>query len=289
MKTHYTSKPGWLAKPIEQGSILWHVRSVLAGCRLHTVCEEARCPNRGECYAGGTATFMILGGRCTRNCRFCAVSHDLPEKPDSDEPRRVAEAVRQLGLSYAVVTSVTRDDLHDSGAAHFAETIRAIRAVSPETRIEVLIPDFRGSKNALNVVCDARPEVLAHNIETVPRLYPHVRPEADYKRSMNILKEAENMNSSQVTKSGLMLGLGEAHDEIRRTLHDMLVCGCSFLTLGQYLQPDSSLVPVNRFVTPEEFDFWKEEAFRFGFKQVASGPLVRSSYKAEELYCHKMT
>ncbi len=285
MKRKRTAKPQWLVKPIEQGAALRHVRSVLDGCKLHTVCEEARCPNRGECYASGTATFMILGDRCTRNCRFCAVSHDVPLPLDPDEPRRVAEAVKKLGLTYAVITSVTRDDLPDGGANHFAVTINSIRNINPETGIEVLIPDFRGSTEALNIVCEAEPEVLAHNIETVPRLYADIRPNADYTKSLSVLKKTKERHPGIITKSGLMLGLGETGGEIRQVFDDLLDHGCSFLTMGQYLQPDTVLVPVERFLTPDEFDCWKEEALRAGFSQVASGPLVRSSYKAEELYC----
>lgn len=278
------SKPQWLVKPIAQGATLRRVRSVLDGCNLHTVCEEARCPNRGECYASGTATFMILGDRCTRNCRFCAVSHDVPLPLDPDEPRRVAEAVATLGLTYAVITSVTRDDLSDGGARQFAASIRSIRNITPKTGVEVLIPDFRGSTEALSIVCDAGPEVLAHNIETVPRLYAGIRPKADYSQSLSVLKKTKELHPGIITKSGLMLGLGETGGEIRQVFDDLLDHGCSILTLGQYLQPDTALVPVERFFTPDTFDFWKEEALRAGFSQVASGPLVRSSYKAEELY-----
>jgi len=252
--------------------------------RLHTVCQEAKCPNIWECFSNRTATFLILGDRCTRNCRFCAVANRPIELPDPEEPARVAAAVRDLSLSYVVITSVTRDDLPDGGAGHFAQTIREIRVNTPEALIEVLIPDFQGSRDALRIVLEARPDVLNHNIETVPRLYPSVRPGADYTQSLLLLKHVKEINLSTPTKSGLMLGLGEKEAEIEQTLMDLFNAGCRMLTLGQYLQPSKNHLAVARFVRPEEFARWKQSALERGFTDVASGPFVRSSYHAKELF-----
>lgn len=225
-----------------------------------------------------------MGPCCTRNCRFCAVAHGLPVPIDPGEPVRVAEAVQSMGLSYVVITSVTRDDLPDGGAGHFAETIKEIRKKIPDTFVEVLIPDFKGDFNALQTVVKAHPDVLNHNIETVPRLYASVRQGAIYRRSLDLLKQAEQIDPTIPTKSGLMLGLGEASGEIEKTLKDLLDSGCSILTLGQYLQPTREHLPVKRYIPPEEFDHWKETALEMGFSAVASGPFVRSSYHAKELY-----
>jgi lipoic acid synthetase len=225
-----------------------------------------------------------MGAHCTRNCRFCAVGHGPSGPPDPGEPARVAEAAQRLGLSYVVVTSVTRDDLSDGGAGHFAGTIEAIRKRMPNALVEVLVPDFQGSKGALQTVVEARPHVLNHNLETVPRLYASVRPEALYGRSLELLERAKQYNPMLPTKSGLMLGLGESSKEVKGTLQDLLDAGCRILTLGQYLQPTRQHLRVNRFIDPEEFDHWKETALKMGFSQVASGPLVRSSYRAKELY-----
>jgi lipoic acid synthetase len=252
--------------------------------RLHTVCQEARCPNLGECFSQGTATFLILGDRCTRNCRFCAIGHGPSGPPDPEEPARVAEAVKAMGLQYVVITSVTRDDLPDGGAALFAETIRTVRKKRSEAKVEVLIPDFQGNVEALRTVVEARPDVLNHNVETVPRLYPSVRPGAVYERSIDLLSQVRVLDLSMPTKSGLMLGLGESADEVRETLQDLVDAGCRILTLGQYLQPSKEHLPVARFVPPEEFDAWKETALQMGFAEVASGPFVRSSYHAKELF-----
>ena len=276
-------KPLWLKKKIHTGGALHSVRSLLGRCRLHTVCEEARCPNLGECFSLGTATFLILGDVCTRSCRFCTVAGGPPDPPDPDEPSRVADAVRELGLSYAVVTSVTRDDLDDGGASLFAETIGAVHNTSPGTGVEVLIPDFRGDRDALRTVLDARPDVLNHNVETVPRLYPAVRPEADYRRSLGVLGVAAACVPAVPVKSGIMLGLGETDDELRRVLDDLLAAGCRLLTLGQYISPSRLHYPVERYVPPEEFERWRETALDTGFKAVASGPFVRSSYHAAEM------
>ena len=254
--------------------------------RLHTVCQEARCPNRGECFSRGTAAFLILGGSCTRRCRFCAVTQGTPERPDPDEPRRVAEAAARMSLDYIVVTSVTRDDLADGGAGAFAETIRSLHVCRPSARIEVLVPDFQGDEAALRTVLEVLPDVLNHNLETVARLYPEVRPQAIYDRSLDLLRRAGSRAPGMAVKSGLMLGLGERPDEVESALRDLLGAGCQILTLGQYLQPKRGCLPVARFVPPGEFDAWRETALGMGFAQVAAGPLVRSSYHARELYCN---
>jgi lipoyl synthase len=277
-------KPPWLKRRIPSGTTYGRVRTILKEKRLHTVCEEAACPNLGECFSRGTATFLILGDRCTRNCRFCAVAHGPDGPADPQEPQRVAQAVRSLSLKYVVITSVTRDDLPDGGAGIFSQTIRAVRDKSPDAGVEVLIPDFLGSDEALETVMRAGPDVLNHNLETVPRLYPEVRPGALYERSLRLLRRAQELDHSIPTKSGLMLGLGESDDEIRRTLDDLVSTGCEMLTLGQYLQPSQDHLPVARFITPEGFERWKEIAVRAGFKDTASGPFVRSSYHAQELY-----
>ena len=283
-KKQRLAKPPWLKRRIPSGATYQELRKLLQETHLHTVCQEACCPNLGECFSQGTATFLILGERCTRNCRFCAVAHGPADPPDPGEPERVAEAVHAMKLRYAVVTSVTRDDLADGGASVFAETIRKIREKSPETRVEVLIPDFSGDPQSLETVVAARPDVLNHNVETVPRLYPSVRPGAVYPRSIDLLKNAHHMDPSIPTKSGLMLGLGERSEEIQQVLNDLLEAGCRILTLGQYLQPSAEHLPVERFVSPEEFEIWRKKAIGMGFREVASGPFVRSSYHAEDAY-----
>jgi lipoic acid synthetase len=277
-------KPPWLKRRIPGGATYQEIHRLLQETHLHTVCQEACCPNLGECFSQGTATFLILGDRCTRNCRFCAIAHGPAGPPDPEEPLRVANAVDRMTLRYAVVTSVTRDDLTDGGASVFAETIRRIREKRPETRVEVLIPDFRGNRQSLKTVLDARPDVLNHNVETVPRLYPSVRPGAVYERSIALLRSAHQMDASTPTKSGLMLGLGEKPDEVQHVLSDLLEAGCRVLTLGQYLQPSAEHLPVERFVPPEEFEAWRKKALDMGFRQVASGPFVRSSYHAREAF-----
>ena len=279
-----TQKPRWLKRSLPTGANYEKVRNLLKKSRLHTVCQEARCPNLWECFSKRTATFLIMGPSCTRNCRFCAVAHGPLGPPDPGEPARVAEAVQSMELSYVVVTSVTRDDLPDGGAGFFAETIREIRERVPDAFVEVLIPDFQGNEDALQTVVDARPDVLNHNLETVPCLYPSVRPEALYRRSLELLKRVQKYDSAIPTKSGLMLGLGESSEEIRNTLHDLLDAGCSILTLGQYLQPTREHLPVESFIHPDEFNDWRETALEMGFSEVASGPFVRSSYRAKELY-----
>jgi len=242
------------------------------------------CPNQFECFAKGTATFMILGDRCSRNCRFCAVGHGPQGPPDPDEPARVATAVRTLGLAYCVLTSVTRDDLADGGAAHFAATIGAIRGQNPQPLVEVLIPDFQGDSQALATVLTARPEVLNHNLETVARLYPTVRPEAGYHRSLDLLRRSKVIAPEVVTKCGIMVGLGETTEELTRLFLDLRRTGCDILTIGQYLQPSRSHLPVARFLHPEEFTALEHQALALGFGAVAAAPFVRSSYQAEALY-----
>lgn len=276
-------KPGWLGRPLPSDPAYSRIRFLLEEGGLHTVCQEAHCPNQGECFSRGTAVFLILGDSCTRRCRFCAVTKGTPVTPDPDEPRRVAEAAARMSLDYTVVTSVTRDDLADGGAGAFAETICCLRTRRPSARIEVLIPDFQGDEVALRIVLDARPDVLNHNLETVARLYPEVRPQAIYGRSLELLRRAVSLAPGMAVKSGLMLGLGERPDEVESALQDLIGAGCQLLTLGQYLQPKRDCLPVARFVPPGEFDAWREVALGMGFARVASGPLVRSSYHAEEL------
>lgn len=275
-------RPDWLKVRLPAGENYTRLKSLVREQKLHTVCQDARCPNIGECWGEGTATFMILGEVCTRSCRFCAVKTGLPPECDGGEPSRVASAIRKMQLRYAVITSVDRDDLSDGGASIFADTIRRTRAACPGIRLEVLIPDFRGSSEALRVVAEARPDVLGHNVETVPRLYPSVRPGSRYPRSLDLLSNAKMMESRLVTKSSIMLGLGERHDEILEVLEDLRNAAVDIVTLGQYLQPTRANLPVEKFYTPEEFAAYRDRAYSLGFQSVASGPLVRSSYHAEQ-------
>jgi lipoic acid synthetase len=262
------------------GEHFFATRRIVKSLQLHTVCEEARCPNIGECWSHGTATFMLLGDVCTRNCGFCAVRHGKPVPVDEAEPARVAEAVAALGLRHVVVTSVDRDDLPDGGASQFARTARAIKAVEPSCTVEVLIPDFQGDADALQIVLDSPVDVLNHNVETVPRLYRRVRPGARYQRSLALLARAKAARPELRTKTGLMLGLGEESDEVVRVFEDLVAAGCDILTLGQYLQPSSSHLPVVRYVPPEEFEALRAQGLAMGFRYVEAGPLVRSSYHA---------
>jgi len=279
-------KPHWLRRRLPTGPEYEQVRTFIKDGRLHTVCQEAACPNQFECFSNRTATFLIMGPRCTRNCRFCNIQTNSVLPPlDADEPVRVAETVVKMELQYVVITSVTRDDLVDGGAGHFAETIFEIRNRRPTARIEVLVPDFQGDAAALETVLNAGPDVLNHNIETVPRLYSKVRPQADYQRSLALLKSASEFKPAIPTKSGIMLGLGESLAEVKQTLADLYRCGCRLLTVGQYLQPSEDHLPVQRYVTPEEFDQLGETARAIGFDAVASGPFVRSSYHARDMYC----
>lgn len=271
-------RPEWLRVRIPSGGQYLRLKELMERHRLHTVCEEARCPNMGECWSAGTATFMILGDVCTRSCGFCAVKTGRPGALDRDEPGRVAEAVRIMDVRHAVITSVNRDELEDGGASVFAETIRASRQARPGITIEVLIPDFCGNAAALHTVIDARPDVLNHNIETIPRLYPTVRPQAKYARSLELLDRAKR--ADMVTKSGLMLGLGESSEEVLEVLSDLRAVSVDIVTLGQYLQPTKDHLPVDRYVHPDEFAMLREKGISMGFRHVESGPLVRSSYHA---------
>jgi lipoic acid synthetase len=282
-------KPKWLKRKLPSGPEYERMKKLIKNNCLTTVCQEAQCPNQFECFSKGTATFMILGERCTRNCGFCAVSNKPIGLPDPEEPSRVAEAVASLHLKYAVITSVTRDDLPDGGASHFIKTIQEVHRQSPGTRIEILIPDLQGNWQALAEILQAGPDVLNHNLETVPRLYSRVRPEAIYIRSLELLRQAKIVSPKTPTKSGVMLGLGETVEELRETMGDLLKSGCDILTLGQYLQPSEAHLPVERFVPPEEFDSLKEEALALGFKGVASSPTVRSSFEAGTLYDEVIT
>jgi len=273
-------KPSWLRAKIPGGPVYQQTTQIVREHKLHTVCESAQCPNLGECWSRKTATIMILGNICTRSCGFCAVQTGRPTELDRDEPRRVAEAIRLMGLRHAVITSVARDELRDGGAGIWAETIRAVREVNPGTAIEVLIPDFKGRWQDLETVLEARPDILNHNVETVPRLHKLVRPQAKYERSLEMLRRAKA--AGFVTKSGLMLGIGEEQDEIAATLRDMAADKLDILTLGQYLRPSAQHLPLYRWVTPEEFAHWKQFSLDLGFRVVESGPLVRSSYHADE-------
>jgi len=279
-----TGKPGWLRRRLPAGPEYERVRRLLSCSGLHTVCQEARCPNQFECFSRGTATFMILGDRCSRSCRFCAVRHETPLPPDPGEPERVADAVAFLGLRYVVITSVTRDDLADGGASVFAATIRAVRQKSPSAQVEVLIPDLQGDWESLAAILAAGPQVLNHNVETVPRLYPQVRPQASYFRSLALLAEVKRIMPQMVCKSGMMLGLGESLEEMRQVWIDLRRAGCDILTMGQYLQPSPANLPVARFLPPDEFASLRSEALSHGFAGVASGPFVRSSFEAEKLW-----
>jgi len=278
-------KPPWFKVQATMGPQFLHLKALMRRLGLHTVCEEARCPNIFQCWSEGTATFMILGDVCTRRCSFCAVVHGRPQALDLLEAKRVAEATRRLGLRHVVITSVTRDDLPDGGASAFAACIEECHALVPECQVEVLVPDFRGSWEALATVVKARPDVLGHNVETVPRLYARVRPGARYERSLELLRRAKAMAPDLVTKSGLMVGLGETWSELRQVLHDLRQVGVDIVTIGQYLRPTlhNRHLPVSRYYTPEEFESLRQEALSMGFAAAACGPLVRSSYHAHRL------
>jgi lipoic acid synthetase len=279
-------KPEWLRIRLGDPTNQNHLLTLIQGLNLHTVCQEAKCPNIFECWSDRTATFMLGGDICTRHCGFCAVGKGAPGALDPDEPRHVAEAVRQLNLAHTVITSVNRDDLPDGGAAHWAETIRQVRALNPACKIEVLIPDFNGDEEALNTVLDAQPEVLNHNTETIARLYRRVRPDADYQQSLTLLKRAAERRDRErrgmLTKSGIMVGLGETFDEVVALMKDLRSVSCNIMTIGQYLQPHARRLPVERYVTPQEFNRWRDIGMSMGFKHVQSSPLTRSSYHARE-------
>ena len=273
-------KPSWLKMKMPTGQAYGDLLRLVNEKKLHTVCQSAKCPNMGECWSAGTATLMILGDVCTRSCGFCHIATGRPPTLDLDEPRRVGEAVATMNLKHVVITSVNRDELPDGGAEIWAETIRQIRAQAPGTKVEVLIPDFCGDWDALQKVLDERPEILNHNIESVPRLYPRVRPQAKYHRSLKLLQIAKEQGL--VSKTGAMLGLGETEAEIDSVLDDLVAIGCEILTLGQYLQPTTNHLPVERWVHPDEFAEWKKRGEAKGLRHVESGPLVRSSYHAEK-------
>ena len=277
-------KPAWIrVRAPSAGSRFGEIKQILRSQRLHTVCEEASCPNIGECFGKGTATFMILGDICTRRCPFCDVAHGRPLPPDADEPSQLAETIARLGLTYVVVTSVDRDDLRDGGAAHFVACIRAIRSRCPQTTLEILVPDFRGRlERALEILGEAPPDVMNHNLETVPRLYRQARPGGDYAHSLRLLQAFKRRHGAVPTKSGLMVGLGERDDEILAVMRDLRAHDVDMLTIGQYLQPSPHHLPVERYVAPAIFNTWRQAAEAMGFRHAAVGPMVRSSYHADE-------
>ena len=275
-------KPEWIRVRAGGGERFHEIKRILRDAKLNTVCEEASCPNIGECFGHGTATFMILGDLCTRRCPFCDVAHGRPQPPDAEEPRHLAETIAAMKLGYVVITSVDRDDLRDGGAGHFADCIRAVRGLSPGTRIEILTPDFRGrAERALAILGEAPPDVMNHNLETVPRLYRQARPGADYAYSLALLRDFKAAHPDIPTKSGLMVGLGETNEEILEVMRDLRAHGVDMLTVGQYLQPSKHHLPVARYVHPDEFRGFEQEAARMGFVNAACGPMVRSSYHAD--------
>ena len=279
-----TVKPEWLRVKAPQWERVGSVKEILRDLALNTVCEEASCPNIGECFSAGTATFLIMGPACTRACPYCDIDFEKkPQALDHTEPDRLAEAVRRMNLNHVVITSVNRDDLPDGGASQFVKCIEAVRSLSPKTTIEVLIPDMCGDWAALAIILQAQPEVLNHNTETVPRLYKRVRPQGDYGRSLQLIQQTRQLAPAIYTKSGIMVGLGETDEEVRQTLQDLRNAGCDILTIGQYLQPSNKHLIVKEFVTPEQFDAWREFGEAIGFLQVVSSPLTRSSYHAEQV------
>jgi len=273
-------RPEWLKVKLPTGENYNEVKNLMRRQHLHTVCEEARCPNMSECWNHRSATFMILGDTCTRSCGFCNIKVGMPDELDLNEPRRVADSVKELGLRHVVITSVNRDELKDGGASIFKECVRLINKKMYDTTVEILIPDFRGVEEAFNIIMQNPPDILNHNLETVPRLYPVVRPQAKYERSLNLIRWFKNKGLK--TKSGIMVGIGERPEEVIEVMEDLVQHGCDILTVGQYLQPTKNHLPVDRFVTPEEFNLYKEEGLKIGFKIVESSPLVRSSYHADK-------
>ncbi|MFA5103642.1 MAG: lipoyl synthase [Candidatus Margulisiibacteriota bacterium] len=276
--------PSWLIKKTPKSSNIRKIRALINDDSIRTVCESAKCPNIGECYSKDTVTFMILGNVCTRNCRFCSVSKGTPSTLDPKEPENIAKAAKKLRLKHVVITSVTRDDLFDGGAGHFADTIHAVRNIHPETKVEVLIPDLQGHGQSISKIVESEPNIINHNLETVPRLYEKIRPQADYKTSLKVLKSAKNLKNSLYTKSGIMVGLGEKREEVVRLMEDLRNVDCDIMTIGQYLRPSKDQVEVSEFISPDIFEGYKQTAERLGFKKVFSGPFVRSSYKASEIY-----
>lgn len=285
MNPRSSRKPEWLKMPTLGNGSAGTVRKVLSDLHLETVCDQARCPNRGHCYQRGTATFLILGSSCTRKCAYCAIERDVssPPPPDPSEPSRVAEAASRMGLRYVVLTSVTRDDLPDGGAGHFAETVHGLKRVIPGVEVEVLTPDFQGARESLETIAASCPDVFNHNLETVERLFPSLRPVASYRQSLEVLRVFGELAPGIPVKSGLMVGLGEDRGDVERSMEDLRGSGVSILTIGQYLQPTSDHFPVHRYVDPEEFEEYRVSALSMGFSSVASGPLVRSSYHADLL------
>jgi lipoyl synthase len=276
--------PEWIRTKLTRTARGGAVRGAVAAGRLHTICEEARCPNRGECWDAGTATFLVLGGVCTRNCKYCSVNHGIPGPAEPDEPRRVAVAVRELGCRYAVITSVTRDDMPDGGAAHFAAVVRALRDTVPGIKIELLVPDFKCDASAITAAVDSQPDVFGHNIEVVRRLFSALRPQGNYDRSLALFDIARRRRPGLPLKSGLMVGLGETREEITVAMNDLRAAGVSIVTVGQYLQPSRERAPVSRYVPPDEFEGIRAEALALGFSHAMCGPLVRSSYHAGEVF-----
>jgi len=274
--------PPWLIKKSFDISQLHGMKTLLRDKGLHTVCEEARCPNIGECFRKPTATFMIMGNTCTRKCRFCSVAKGNPKPLKQDEPIRIAEAVKELGLKHVVITSVTRDDLEDGGASHFSKIVEEVRKINKNVVIEVLIPDFKGSQDSLSKVVFSKPDIINHNLETIARLYEEIRPGADYRRSLDLLKKAKEFHSGIIAKSGLMVGLGEEPEEVIKTLKDLRGSECDMVTIGQYLSPTKDSFPVEEYVQLETFEYYRKAGEEMGFKNIASAPFVRSSYMAEE-------
>jgi lipoic acid synthetase len=281
---HQPHKPSWIKVRLPSNPVFFSTKALISDLRLHTVCESAQCPNRWECWSQGTATFMIAGDRCTRACGFCAVTTAKPFALEGDEPQRVAEAVQRMKLKHVVITAVARDDLNDGGADHFARVIRAIREMDPSIIIEVLVPDFHAEDACIQKVLDAGPEIYNHNMETVERLTPLVRSRAKYRTSLRVLQRAKTLSPKTVTKSGIMVGLGETEPEIFQTMDDLREVGCQVLTMGQYLRPTPNHLPVVEFIAPQQFDLYGEIARKKGFEHVASGPLVRSSYHAADFH-----
>ncbi len=279
----YLRKPEWIRTKMQGGAATKKVNAMISDLSLNTVCDEASCPNRMECFERGTATFMILGRNCTRNCTFCNVTREKPDQVSDIEPENVAKAVEKLNLKHAVITSVTRDDLEDQGANQFKRVVEEIRKTSPNVSVELLIPDMQGDKKLIDIIIDSEPDILNHNVETVPELYDRVRPMAIFDRSIELLHYVKQAKPKMKTKSGVMLGLGETKEQVIEVLERLREVDCDMLTLGQYLQPSTSHIPVVEYITPEQFDEYKEIALNMGFKRVASAPLVRSSYYAEDL------
>lgn len=275
--------PKWMRVDIKNGKNITKVDNILNNLELNTVCKEANCPNRLECFNNKTATFMILGSKCSRNCRFCDVKFGKGEIIDKDEPKKIYKAIEKLGLKHVVITSVTRDDLDDGGAFHFANVVKYIKNFKKDIHIELLIPDLQGDKEALKTILDAKPDVLNHNIETIKRLYSDIRPQADYNQSLKVIENVKEIDKDVYTKSGIMLGLGEKEFEVIQVFKDLRKVGCDFLTIGQYLQPSKDHYETRKYIKPETFEKYKKEAYKLGFKKVTSGPMVRSSYHASKM------